>query len=322
MSESECTTVNGGRPLPAAAPAGTASLVAVAEPRSRAALELTLLGAIWGASFMFMRVAVADFGPFPLVEIRLALGALVLTPFLWRARDQFTAGLLLRIAGIALMNATVPLTLFAWAAERAPAGISAISNGMTVMFAALVAFFFFGERIGTWRLAGLVTGFVGVAILASGKTAGVSVAPAALAGTAASLCYGVGINLVRRYLTPYPPAAVASVALGSGALLAAPLAAWNWPHHPIPAASLVSAFLLGVLCTGFAFVLYYRLVARIGAARTSTVTYLIPLFGVIWSWLLLGEPVTVTMALAGTLILAGVALSQQRASSPERLAKR
>jgi drug/metabolite transporter (DMT)-like permease len=282
----------------------------------RTSLELTLLGAIWGASFMFMRVAAGDFGPFPLVEMRLAFGALVLTPFLWRARAQFTGVLCLRIAGIAMMNATVPLTLFAWAAERAPAGIGAISNGMTVMFAALVAYLFFGERIGTWRLVGLITGFVGVAILASGKTAGVSVAPAALAGTAASLCYGIGINLVRRYLTPYPPAAVAAAALASGALVVSPLAALTWPHHPLPAASWASALLLGVLCTGFAFVLYYRLVARIGAARTSTVTYLIPLFGVVWAWLLLGEPVTLTMALAGALILAGVALSQQRAGKP------
>jgi drug/metabolite transporter (DMT)-like permease len=262
---------------------------------------------------MFMRVAAADFGPFPLVEMRLAFGALVLTPFLWRARAQFTGMLWLRIAGIAMMNATIPLTLFAWAAERAPAGIGAISNGMTVMFTALVAFGFFGERIGARRLVGLITGFVGVIILASGRTAGVSVAPAALAGTAASMCYGIGINLVRRYLTPYPPAAVAAAALTSGALLLAPLAVWNWPHHPLPAASWVSALLLGVLCTGFAFVLYYRLVARIGAPRTSTVTYLIPLFGVIWAWLLLGEPLTVTMAIAGALILAGVALSQPRA---------
>jgi drug/metabolite transporter (DMT)-like permease len=279
----------------------------------RTPVELTLLGAIWGASFMFMRVAAADFGPFPLVDLRLAFGALVLTPFLWRARAQFTGLLWLRIAGIALMNATVPLTLFAWAAERAPAGIGAISNGMTVMFTALVAFGLFGERIGARRLTGLVIGFVGVIILATGKTAGVSVAPAALAGTAASLCYGIGINLVRRYLTPYPPAAVAAAALTSGAVLLAPLAVWNWPHHPLPVASWVSALLLGVVCTGFAFVLYYRLVARIGAPRTSTVTYLIPLFGVIWAWLLLGEPLTTTMAIAGALILAGVALSQQRA---------
>jgi drug/metabolite transporter (DMT)-like permease len=310
MSASDLTTANAVKSL-SASPAAVAARTAEAGSW-RTPLELTLLGAIWGASFMFMRVAAADFGPFPLVEMRLACGALVLTPFLWRARAQFTGVLWLRIAGIAMMNATIPLTLFAWAAERAPAGIGAISNGMTVMFTALVAFVFFGERIGARRLTGLIIGFVGITILASGRTAGVSVAPAALAGTAASLCYGIGINLVRRYLTPYPPAAVAAAALTSGALLLAPLAIWNWPHLPLPAASWASALLLGVLCTGFAFVLYYRLVARIGAARTSTVTYLIPLFGVIWAWLLLGEQVTLSMVLAGALILAGVGLSQQR----------
>jgi drug/metabolite transporter (DMT)-like permease len=310
MSASDLTAANAAKALSARTPAADVA-------PWRTPLELTLLGAIWGASFMFMRVAAADFGPFPLVEMRLAFGALVLTPFLWRARAQFSGMLYLRIAGIAMMNATVPLTLFAWAAERAPAGIGAISNGMTVMFTALVAFVFFGERIGARRLMGLIVGFVGVTILASGKTAGVSVAPAALAGTAASLCYGIGINLVRRYLTPYPPAAVAAAALTSGALLIAPLAFWNWPQHPLPPVSWVSALLLGVLCTGFAFVLYYRLVARIGAARTSTVTYLIPLFGVIWAWLLLGEGVTLSMVLAGALILAGVGLSQQRDTKRE-----
>ncbi len=300
--------------------AGQSTPTAGAAPAEHAAapwrtpIELTLLGAIWGGSFLFMRVAAADFGPLPLVEARLALGGLVLTPFLWRARAQFSMRLWLRIAGIAAINSVVPFTLFAWGAERAPAGIGAITNAMTVMFTYLVAHFFFGERVGARRLIGLTAGFIGVAILASGKTAGSGVWQAALAGTAAAVCYGFGINLMRRYLTGYPPAAVAAANLIAGSVLLAPLAAWNWPAQAIPAASWVSAVLLGVLCTGAAFVLYYRLVARIGAPRASTVTYLIPLFGVIWAWLLLGEPLTVTMALAGALILSGVALSQQRAT--------
>ena len=278
----------------------------------RTALELTLLGAIWGGSFLFMRVAAADFGPAPLVETRLALGALVLLPFLWRARAQFTPALWLRIAGIAAINSAVPFLLFAWGAERAPAGIGAISNAMTVMFTALVAFIFYGERISKRRLVGLAAGFVGVVVLASGKTAGASVWAAALAGTAAALLYGIGINLVRRYLTPYPPAAVAAVTLICAAGWLLPLALWSWPRHALPLASVLSAVLLGVLCTGVAFVYYYRLIARIGAARASTVTYLIPLFGVLWAWLVLHEPLTVSMALAGALILGGVALSQQQ----------
>ena len=280
----------------------------------RTPLELTLLGAIWGGSFLFMRVAAGDFGPLPLVETRLALGGLVLTPFLWRARAQFTARLWLRITGIAAINSVIPFALFAWGAERAPAGIGAITNAMTVMFTYLVAHFFFEERVGARRLVGLAAGFIGVAILASGKTAGPGVWQAALAGTAASVCYGFGINLMRRYLTGYPSGAVAAANLITGSILLAPLALYTWPSRPIPPASWTSAVLLGALCTGAAFLLYYRLVARIGAPRASTVTYLVPLFGVIWAWLLLGEPLTITMALAGALILSGVALSQQRAT--------
>ena len=271
-----------------------------------------MLGAIWGGSFLFMRVAASDFGPIPLVEMRLALGALILLPFLWQTRAQFTPRLWLVIAGIATINSVIPFALFAWAAERAPAGIGAISNAMTVMFTALVAFIFYGERISARRTLGLAAGFVGVLILASGRVAGASVWSAALAGTVAALLYGVGINLVRRYLTSYPPVAVAAAALAVAALLLAPLAVYTWPRHPVAAASWGSAALLGVLCTGIAFVSYYRLIARIGAMRASTVTYLIPFFGVIWAWLILGEPPTLTMAVAGALILTGVALSQQR----------
>lgn len=287
-----------------------------ATERWRTTLELTLLGAIWGGSFLFMRVAAGDFGPLPLVEARLALGGLVLAPFLWRARARFSALLWLRIAGIAAINSVIPFALFAWGAERAPAGIGAITNAMTVMFTTLVACFFFGERLRARRLVGLVAGFVGVAILASGKTAGSGVTQAALAGTAAAVCYGFGINLVRRYLTGLPAAAVAAANLLAGAVLLAPFALHAWPAHAIAAPSWLSAVLLGVLCTGAAFVLYYRLIARIGAARASTVTYLIPLFGVIWAWLILGEPLTASMAAAGALILAGVAISQQRPAKP------
>lgn len=311
MPATELNSVNPAEPVaaPAAvAPAGAASGAA----RWRTPLELTALGAVWGGSFLFMRVAAPDFGAFPLVEARLALGALILMPFLWRARAQFTPALWLRIAGIAAVNSVLPFALFAWGAERAPAGIGAITNAMTVMFTALVAFMLYGEHIAARRLVGLAAGFVGVVVLASDKTAGASVGLAAIAGTTASLCYGFGINLVRHHLAGYPAAAVAAANLAAGAVLLAPLALYTWPHHPIAFTSWISALLLGVLCTGIAFVFYYRLIARIGAARTSTVTYLIPLFGVIWAWLLLGEPLTLKMALAGVLILAGVGVSQRR----------
>lgn len=279
-------------------------------------VELITLGAIWGASFLFMRVSAKDFGPFALVEIRLALGAIILLPFLWRVRAQFNGPLWLRLAGIAAINTAIPFTLFAWGAERAPAGIGAISNAMAVPFTAMVAFLFFGEQIGMRRAWALVLGFIGVVVLASGKTGGgTSVWPAALAGSAAALCYGIGGNLLKRYLAGVPASAVACATLIAASLIVAPLAITTWPHHAISVTSWVSAALLGVLCSGIAYVLYYRLIHRIGAPRASTVTYIIPLFGVVWAWLLLGEPLTPSMAVAAALILSGVALSQYKPKS-------
>jgi drug/metabolite transporter (DMT)-like permease len=149
-------------------------------------------------------------------------------------------------------------------------------------------------------------------VLASGKTDGNSVWSAALAGTFAAFLYGIGGNLVRRKLAGIPPGAVAAATLACASLLLAPFAIASWPRAPIPLHSWVSAVLLGVLCTGVAYFIYFRLIYRIGAPRASTVTYLVPLFGVVWAWIVLGEPLTLSMAVAGALILGGVALSQQR----------
>jgi drug/metabolite transporter (DMT)-like permease len=181
---------------------------------------------------------------------------------------------------------------------------------MTVMFTALVAVVAFGERIGWMRVLGLVLGFCGVIVLATGRMGNGSVALPAVAGTLAALCYGVGINLVSRQLKGLPPAALVPAMLIGAAIVLAPFAIATWPKHAIALPKWGSAFMLGALCTGIAYLLYFRLIARIGPARTATVTYLIPVFTVLWSWLLLGEPATASMLGAGALVLGGVALSQ------------
>ncbi|MFP7722717.1 DMT family transporter [Lysobacter sp. A3-1-A15] len=277
----------------------------------RTPVELGLLGAIWGASFLFMRVAADDFGPAPLVEMRLGLGAVVLLPFLWRSRASFPARIWPKLVVIGAINSVVPFLLFAWAAQRAPAGVGAISNAMTVLFTALVGFLFFGEKIGTRRSVALLAGFAGVVVLASGRSAGASIGWAVVAGCTASLMYGVGANLVRRELAGLPAAGVAAATLGTSALLVLPVAIARWPQQPIPLESWLSAGMLGVLCTGIAYVMLYRLIQRIGPSRTATVTYLVPLFGVAWAWWLLDEPLTVTMGIAGAIILGSVAISQR-----------
>ena len=289
----------------------TLPLPATNERSWQTPLELGLLGAIWGASFLFMRVAAKDFGAAPLVEVRLALGALILLPFLWRDRAAFTRKLWAKIAIISAINSAIPFVLFAWAAQRAPAGIGAITNAMAVLFTALVGFLFFGETIGARRALALLTGFVGVIVLASGKTAGASVGWAATAGATAAFLYGVGVNLVRRHLVGLPPAATSAITLICAAIWIAPFAIAQWPQHALATRDWAAAATLGVVCTGAAFVMYYRLITRIGPARAVTVTYLVPLFGVLWAWLILGEPATITMAVAGAMILGSVAISQR-----------
>jgi drug/metabolite transporter (DMT)-like permease len=206
--------------------------------------ELLLLGAIWGASFLFMRIAAPAFGALPLVELRLGFGALVLLPFLWMARHAFQPRLLAALALVGIVNSALPFALFAWAATFAPAGI--------------------------------------------------------------------GANLVRKYLAgALPPAAVAAATLGAAAVFMAPAAALTWPETPPGAGEWAAVVALGVVCTGAAFVLFYRLIRKIGAARAVMVTYLIPLFGAGWAWWLLDEPVTWAMVVAGALILGSIAMSRR-----------
>lgn len=275
-------------------------------------IELFALGAIWGGSFLFMRVAANDFGPFALVEVRIVLGAAILLPFLWPWRAHLTPVLWLRFAIVGALNSAIPFTLFAWGAERAPAGIGAIANSLTVLFTALVALLVYRERIGRLRALAMLVGFVGVVVLMSGKTTGDNVAAAALAGTAASFCYGFAANFTKRWFADVPPLAAVAGTLGCAALMLAPFAIASWPTTPIPRLSWLSALALGLLCTGIAYAFFFRLIQRVGAARATTCTYLIPLFGVAWGWLLLGETPTLTMLVAGTLILGSVVVSQGR----------
>ena len=289
------------------------TLAATAAPRTDwlTPLELVALGAIWGGSFLFMRVAAPQFGPFALVEVRIVLGALILLPFLWRARALLDAKRIVQFAIVGALNSAIPFSLFAWGAERAPAGVGAIANSLTVLFTALVALLVYGERVSLRRAFAMIVGFVGVVVLMSGKVAGSDVFSAALAGTAASACYGFAANFTKRWFAGVPPLAAVAGTLGCAAILLAPFALATWPAQSPSSASWGSAVTLGVLCTGIAYAFFFRLIQRVGAARATTCTYLVPLFGVFWGWLLLAETPTATMLVAGTMILGSVIASQR-----------
>src|SRR5690606_31775007 len=127
--------------------------------------DLVALGAIWGASYLLMRLAAADLPPTVMVEARLACGALVLLPALWHQRARFPARLWPRLGLVGAVNSALPALLYAWAAHAAPAGVGAITSAMTVLFAALVGALCFGEAIGARRGIAIAGGLLGVVVL-------------------------------------------------------------------------------------------------------------------------------------------------------------
>ncbi len=284
--------------------------------RSRDFGELVLLAALWGASFLFMRLGAIEFGPVALSALRVAGATLFLLPLL-AARKQI--GVLRAhwkpIAVVGVMNSALPFALFSLAALAINAGLSSILNATAPLWGALVAWLWLGDRPTRDRLLGLAIGFTGVAGLAWDKASlkpgdhGVSAAVAIGACLLATLFYGFAANYTRRNLTGVAPLAVATGSQAFAALALALPALWLWPTKLPGSAAWISLAGLAILCTGVAYILYFRLIARLGAARAITVTFLIPLFGVLWGALFLGEALTPSMLAGGLVILAGTALA-------------
>ena len=283
--------------------------------KARDLADLLLLAALWGGSFLFMRVAAPEFGPLALIEMRVAIAAAFLVGLV-ALRRPAAFGALRRDAGaiaiVGTLNSALPFVLFAYAVLSLTAGVASILNATTPLFGALVAWLWLGDRLSTGRVLGLAIGFVGVLVLVWGRAgapggAGSLLAVAAALG--ASLSYGVSASYTKRRLTGVDPLALAAGSQLSAAVLLAPLALAAWPTQPVSTQAWGCALLLAVGSTAIAYVIFFRLIARIGPARAITVTFLVPVFGVLWGWLALGEAPTVAMAAGAAVVLAGTALA-------------
>ncbi len=274
------------------------------------------LAALWGASFLFMRLGAADFGALPLAALRVAVAAAVLLPLLWQQRQWPALRRHWRaIALVGAVNSALPFLLFGVAALALNTGLSAILNAMSPLWGALIAWLWLGERLSGRRLAGLALGFAGVvwlagdtASLASGEH-GVSTAAAVVACIAATLCYGFGANYTRRRLGGVPALAIAAGSQAAAALWLLLPAWWLWPRVTPPPAAWAAVAALAIPCTALAYLLYFWLIERLGAARAISVTFLIPVFGMAWGFVFLGEAVTPVMLLCCAVVLTGTALA-------------
>jgi drug/metabolite transporter (DMT)-like permease len=268
---------------------------------------LVALGALWGASFLFIRVAVPSLGPLLLMELRVALAAATL------ALCAAAVGRLPKVRGrlkqflfIGTVNAAIPFSLIAAAEIHLTASLAAILNSTTVMFTAIVAAVWMGDALTARKVAGIVLGIFGVAVLVGWDPVELNglVLLSVAAMLAASLSYGVGAVYVKRTFKGVPPLAMAIGQLTGGAVVLLPLAAATVPGERPPLAVGLSVLGLALLSTAVAYLLYFRLIESVGPTSTVTVTLLVPVFGLLFGVLLLDEPFG-----PGTLAGLGIILS-------------
>lgn len=265
---------------------------------------------------MFMRMGTTTLGALPTAGLRVGTAALFLLPLVllhhqgkalrqhWKL--TFTVG---------IINSAIPFVCFAFALQYISTGLSSILNATVPLFGAIVAWLWLKERPNGSRIVGLVVGFVGVAMLAWDKThftpdaSGTSSGWGVLACLMATLCYGLSASFTKRYMGGIPSLVSATGSMLGASLFLAPLTVWYWPAQPVPLQAWLAVLALGVLCSGVAYILYFRLIERAGTSKALSVTFAIPVFAVLYGVVLLGEVVTPWMVVCALVIVAGTSLS-------------
>ncbi|MCO7225348.1 DMT family transporter [Pleionea sp. CnH1-48] len=280
----------------------------------RNGIEFVLLAAIWGASFLFMRIAAPEFGVFMLVEVRVAFATMILLPILiyrkgfclWGPHSK-------KILVVSLTNTTIPYLLFSYAVLYLSAGYTSVINSTSPLWGALIGFALFKAVSTSSMLIGLLIGFVGVVVLTYEKMmlGSMLAVSGVLAGLAATFLYGIAVNYTKQHLQDVDPLTITTESQLQSALMLLPLAFFYWPQQSISAQAWGAALAMGGLCTALALLLYFRLIKNIGSSKAIAVTYLIPIFGVLFGWLLLDEAITPSMILGMMLILTGTALTME-----------
>ena len=276
--------------------------------------RLLILGLIWGTSFMLMRIAAPVFGPILTTFGRAALGALSLylfarhsgIDFQWRKNAK-------TYLIIGVTNTAIPFSLFAWSALYIPSAYMATMNSLAPIFTAVFGFLLLSERLSLLRISAFLLGLFGGAVLVG--IGPIEVTPTViggvLAGMGAAINYGFAATYTRMHAKEIPSLATAAGSQFAAALALLPFALPSVPHaieHGTSSA-LISVLILGVVCTGVAYGLFFHLISTEGASKAVTVTFLVPATASIWAWLLLGEPITTGIVTGIAVVLVATAMS-------------
>lgn len=276
-------------------------------------VKLLLLAAIWGASFLFMRIAVPALGAINTAFLRVLSGALGLAlVMLIMRKPHHYQGKLRLVLLLGIFNAGIPFLMYCLAARVLPAGYSAILNATAPIMGALIGASFFQQQLTLKNVAGMVAGFAGILLITTTGDSGMSahLALGVLACLIATACYGLAGYLAKRWTSGLDATQAAFASQLGATLFLLPFFAFNATSTPATSWTHTEAWLsilaLGFVCTALAYILYFRLIADIGPFKAITVTFLIPPFGILWGWLVLDETLNQGFALGALLICLAV----------------
>ena len=278
---------------------------------------LVVLGAVWGASFLFIRTAAHDFGPLLLMFLRVLLAGLALMPVAYLfLRNQTTKNPVRLLSHwrefliMGALNAALPFTLIGFAELSITASLASILNALTPLCTAIVAAIWLGEQLTPQKMLGGVLGIIGVAILVGGSPLELNLTflIAVFASIGAAICYGLGNVYASRHIKGIPviQASIGQL-FGATVILAIPASA-TIPNTPPSTTAIFALIALILMSTSFAFLIYFYLLSNIGPTRTASVTFLVPIFGTIWGIIFLKEAFSFSMLLGMMIILLSVGL--------------
>ncbi len=272
--------------------------------------QLVALSALWGASFMLIRMASPVLGPNVLAALRIGAATVTLAVLMRAMRLRWPEGHWRELALIGLLSVSLPFLLFAWAALHLPAGYSALLNSTAVVFGMFASAWMKEDTLTGRKLLGCVCGFGGVALIVGlgPVEPSLNVFLAALGCVAASACYGVSTPLMKRALKRMQPLQIAAGLHAVAFLMLVPGAAWSWPAAHFTPMALMAVLIMGVVTSGIAYWLHIRILAHVTPVAAMSPTFMIPVFGVTWGHVFLGEPLSAGIFVGGALVLMASAL--------------
>jgi len=271
------------------------------------------MGIIWGLPYLLIKVGVEHLSPFVVIFVRVALSAVVLLPIaIGRGQLKELRGHWRWVVAFALVEMTFTFLALTWAEERITSSLAGLLIAAVPLVAAVIAWRLgMDDRLRGMRLVGLGVGIVGVgALVGLDVSAGTWLAIAAVGITI--LGYAIGPIIVARHLSDVPSLAVIAMALTINTVIYAPFAAVTWPTEPVPSTAWWSVVALGLICTAVAFLLFFQLIAEVGPARTTVITYINPAVAVLLGVAVLSEPITTGILIGFPLVLLGSWLATRR----------